>query len=136
MLSPHQIVTEIGRLFRFGVTGIISAISFALTSFLIVELEIASPMGATAIAYWVSTCTSYYGHVFFSFRVKPDHKNYFWRFALTTIVTFGMTIGVTWVTTEILFYPFYVAVFLIIFLIPTTSYLCSRFWVFLPGLKG
>ena len=135
MAWPDKVITEIGRLIRFGLTGMITTLVYVVTAFVIVEMGVAGPMVATIISYCIAAIFSYFAHLHYSFRVRPDHRIYLWRFSFTVAITFSMTVGFTWLITEFWLGPFYVALIVIIMILPAISYACSRFWVYLPGLK-
>ena len=136
MFSSHKLFKEIGRLFRFGLTGVISALIFAIGSFTIVELEAASPIIATIIAYFIAAMFSYFVHLRFTFGVVPDHRAYFPRFLFTAITTFSLTVLLTWLIIEYWLGPFYLALTITTLSMPAISYACYRLWVYYPGLKS
>ena len=127
-----KIAVELGRMVRFGFVGTIAAATYAAVTFAIAELRIADPVVASVIGYFCAALISYFGHLYYSFRVTPDHRTFLWRFAITVVVTSGMTVGCTWLMTEYWSYPAWAAVLAVTLLIPATNYVCGRFWVFLP----
>lgn len=136
MSLPYKIVTEFGRIIRFGMTGVFVTLVYAVVTIVISEMNIAGPMVATVIGYSIAATLSYLGHLYFSFRVEPDHRAYLYRFAITTVVTFTITMGTTWLFTEMWSGSVLMAIITVSVLIPVMSYVCNRCWVFLPGLKG
>jgi putative flippase GtrA len=136
MALLQKAAVELGRIVRFGMTGTVAALAYTLVAFAIVEARIAGPMVAAVVGYAAAMTISYLGHLYFSFRVEPDHRVFFPRFAFTVAVTFTLTMASTWLITKVWLYPFGVAIVAVTVLMPAISYGCSRFWVFLPGLRA
>lgn len=126
---------EIGRLVRFGITGVVATIVYAAVTLILSEVCRVGAVTASVIGYFASAGISYYGHMRFSFDVGPDHKTYLWRFLTTSALSFALNIFVTWATTHVFGYSARVSVVLVSILVPATNYVCNRFWVFRPGLK-
>ena len=135
MPNGTQVATEFGRLVRFGVTGTVAALAYAELTFVLVETGLARPVAATIFGYFVAATISYLGHMYFSFRVEPDHRTFFWRFVAMAAIIFAMTILVTYLVTDILGGSYRISIAAVTVLIPTTNYICNRFWVFQPGVK-
>lgn len=135
MPSQHSLIAELGRVFRFGMTGVVAALAYAAATFVIVETGLSNPVVAAAVGYFVAATISYLGHIYFSFRVEPDHRRFLWRFAVTVVLTFAMTIGCTWLIVDVLAYSYRLSILAMFVLIPATNYACGRFWVFSPGVK-
>src|SRR5262245_51873051 len=70
-------LVEVGRVFRFGLVGILATAVFAITTLTAVELFHASPLMSGIIGQAASTIISYAGHRRFSFRVRGAHSTYF-----------------------------------------------------------
>jgi putative flippase GtrA len=135
MPLDQALITEIGRIARFGVTGLVSALTYALFTLVLEKTGLVGPIVATAIGYAFAATISYLGHLHFSFAVEPNHRVYLVRFALTVVVTFAIAMACTWLFTRYWSYSFYAAIAAATVLIPIISYLCQRLWVFLPGLR-
>lgn len=135
MLLTKKLMTELGRIVRFGMTGTTAALAYSVITFTITRTGASNIIVATIIGFFAAATISYFGHLYFSFRVEPDHRIFLWRFLLTALVTFAMTIGCTWLVTSVWGYPDRAAIAAVTILIPAVSYTCGRFWIFLPGLK-
>lgn len=134
--NATQLTIEFGRLVRFGLSGIFATLTYGGISSAIVETGLTRPVAAAVFGYLASATVSYYGHLYFSFRVAPDHRKFFWRFAVTSVITFPMAIVITYLITGVVGGPNGRAVAAVMVLIPLTNYFCNRFWVFLPGLTA
>ena len=133
MLNLKSMSIELGRVLRFGVTGIVSALAYVVGTFCLIATGTAGPLTAAVIGYTGAAAISYFGHLYFSFRVDPDHRTFLWRFAAIVAVNFSMTMMITYIVTNVLAAPYHFSIAVVAVLIPATSYLCNRFWVFLPG---
>ena len=127
---------EILRIVRFGFVGVIATLIYAVVAYLSAKGRWVGPLTATTLGYAAAFVVSYFGHLRCSFSVAPDHRVYLWRFVLVTAVTFGFSLCVTWVVTDVMRLSYAIAIFTVAIFVPPTSYLCNRFWVFMPGLKS
>lgn len=128
-------LVELGRLIRFGITGVVATFVYAAVTLALAEGSRTNAVTASIIGYFVSAGVSYYGHMRFSFGVGPDHKAYLWRFLAISALSLALNILVTWATTHLFGYSARVSVVLVSILVPATNYVCNRFWVFRSGLK-
>jgi putative flippase GtrA len=126
-------VIEIGRLFRFGLTGIAATLAYAGSTIVLVKYGSLGPVSAAIVGYLVGAMVSYFGHLHFSFRVEPNHARFVWRFVLTAAITFPATIIVTYLITDVLHWSYQIAIAVVTLLNPAIGYFCFRFWVFFPS---
>jgi putative flippase GtrA len=129
-----RIALEGGRLFRFGLTGMLATLAYAGSTIALVESELLGSVAAAIVGYLAGAAVSYFGHLHFSFRVQPDHKKFVWRFVVTAALTFCVTALTTYLTTDILHWPYQISIAAVVLLNPAIGYLCFRLWVFFPGL--
>jgi putative flippase GtrA len=131
----RHLAREFGRLVRFGITGVMATVVYAAVTIILVERCGVRAIAAAIIGYLAASGVSYFGHLHFSFSVEPDHRTYFWRFLIASSLSFVLNVAITWIVTGVLGYSERISVIIASILIPTTNYLCNRFWVFLPGLR-
>lgn len=129
-----NLLVETGRVLRFGIVGIAATLTYAGATALSVEWLKLAPVPASILGQIVATGVSYFGHAFYSFRVRGDHRIFIWRFFVTGVLTFTMNGVVTWLLTSQIGMSYRVSVAIVTVLIPLTNYVGNRFWVFLPGI--
>lgn len=134
MKSLPKLISETGRIVRFGVVGIAATAVYASSTFVAVGILHLSPVRSSIIGQLVATGVSYFGHTLYSFGLKLDHRTYFWRFLLIAAITFIVNGAVTWLMAEALGLSYRATIAIVTILIPIVNYVCNRFWVFLPGL--
>jgi len=127
---------ELLQLVRFGVVGAGVAICYAAITFSIVWSGLGSPIAATIIGHITASLLSYFGHLYFSFGVDPNHRVFLGRFAVLTAATFALNVALTWVLVSTFHAAYQITILVVTIAIPAASYLLNRFWVFLPGLRG
>jgi putative flippase GtrA len=132
--QPLSLATELGRVVRFGFVGVCATLVYAAASLVAIEVFRFSPVLASMLGYCFSMGISYLGHVYYSFRVEPKHRLFLWRFITIAALTFGIAAVLTVVLTENLRLSHRVTIMIISVVIPATSYLCNRLWVFRPEL--
>jgi putative flippase GtrA len=136
MRDIRQLTIEVGRIIRFGIVGVAAALVYAAVTALAVETDVASPIVAAVAGYLIAGFVSYFGHLRFSFAVDPDHHIFARRFLLIAIITFAMNIGITFLLTSVLGMTYRISIVVLTVVLPITSFLCNRFWVFHPGLES
>lgn len=131
---PHLMV-ETGRVLRFGVVGIAATLIYVVAAMFADEWLGFTVVAGAIFGQAASTAVSYFGHLYYSFRVKSDHRVFLWRFVLVSLLTLALNVGVSWVLTQVFGASHRIAIIVVAILIPITNYLCNRFWVFLPGVQ-
>jgi putative flippase GtrA len=126
--------TELLRIVRFGLVGISATIAHLGTWTLLVELWALNPLLASTLGVCVSFWISYFGHQAFSFAVERDHRAYLVRFLIGSAIAFALNLSIVSINTYLLHWPYQVAQGVLAVVIPATSYLLSRFWIFRSGL--
>ena len=129
------LLTEIGRLARFGIVGVLATLVYMTATTVAVEVFGFAAVSASILGQLTAATVSYLGHLYYSFGVASDHRTYLWRFLAVALVTFSMNGSVTHLLTEVIGVSYRVSVIVVAILIPLTNYLCNRFWVFRSGLR-
>jgi putative flippase GtrA len=123
------------RLVRFGFVGASVAACYAAITFSIVRSGLGGPMTATIFGHIIAAILSYFGHMYFSFAVNPDHRIFLGRFAVVAGLTFALNVALTWLLTSVFRTPYQVPILVVTIAIPAANYVLNRFWVFSPGLS-
>ena len=126
-------VDEARRIVRYAMTGLLSTIAYVFTVILL-TVNGADPILSNVIGVAIASIISYLGHLHFTFRVEKNHPKYFWRFTLVVATTLLFTAGITFLVTKVLRLPNEISIAAAVILIPATSYIFNRCWVFFPGL--
>lgn len=130
----EAVTIELSRLLRFGAVGIFATIVYPVVTLGVVSIG-ANAILATSIGHIAAGVVSYLGHLRYSFRVAPDHGFYLRRFFVAAAAMFAGNLAITWLFISVLGLSSVVSVAVVGVLIPIVNYLCSRFWVFRPGLE-
>jgi putative flippase GtrA len=132
-----RVVTgELFRIARFGLVGVSSTLCYAAVAFLVVWSSIGSSIPATIVGHFAAALVSYYGHLYFSFQVEPNHRRFAWRFLLVATATFGINLLLTWSLVSVFYAPYQVPIAVVTIVLPAASYLVNRLWVFHDGPPG
>lgn len=124
---------EVGRIVRYGLVGAGTIVVFYATEISAVELAGVKPVAASLLAQAVTIGVAYYGHALISFQVEPQRST-FVRFVMITAITMAANWAGTELITGYLGQSYLAAMIVVSLLVPLVSYLCNRFWVFMPGL--
>jgi putative flippase GtrA len=119
---------------RFGIVGLCATLVYVAVAGFANEVFEIAPVFASLLGVAASTGVSYFGHVFFSFRVEPNHRDFLWRFLLIAALAFSLSAGMTWLIANVMQLSPRLAITTVTVLIPIINYLCNRYWVFMPGL--
>jgi putative flippase GtrA len=135
-MQLRGLLTESGRMFRFGLVGLLATLVYVVVTAAANEAFGVAPVLASIVGQSTSTAVSYFGHSSFSFRVEPNHRDFLWRFLAIAALAFALAAGVTWLIADVAWLSPRIAIAAVTVLIPIVNYLCNRFWVFRAGLKG
>lgn len=127
-------LTELLRIVRFALVGVAATITHLGTTVLLIEGLALNPVAASTLGVCVSFWISYYGHQTFSFAVERDHRGYLIRFLVSSVLAFALNLSIVGANTYLLHFPYPLALAVLAVVIPGTSYLLNRFWVFSGGL--
>ena len=133
-MELRSIATETGRMFRFGLVGLGATLVYAVVTAAANEAFAVAPVVASIIGQAASTGVSYLGHSAFSFRVRPNHRDFLWRFLAIAALAFALAAGITWLIADVGRLSPRIAIAAVTVVIPIVNYLCNRLWVFRPGL--
>jgi putative flippase GtrA len=109
--------------------------TYAAATFIAIDRLRIDPVPASILGQGISAAVSYFGHLWFSFQVKTNHRTFLWRFLVIAAVTFGLNAAVTYLFTHVFGISNRVTIMVVTILIPLVNYLCNRLWVFRPGLR-
>jgi len=129
-----DLMVEFGRLFRFGIVGVLATLTYASMAVISVEWLKIPPVPASVLSQIVAGVVSFVGHALFSFRVSGDYRVFAGRFVAIALLTVAMNACVTWLLTDVMNISHRITIAIVTVLIPVTNYICNRFWVFHPGL--
>ncbi len=119
------------QLCRFGIVGVSAAIVHFSAVILLVEFDSLKPLIANIFAFMIAFQISYSGHRYWTFRgTLTDHRIAFPKLLLVS--------GLTFMANESLFYvfmtyfnlPYPIALLIVLTILPITTFLLSKFWVF------
>jgi putative flippase GtrA len=136
MLHLRPLLVELGRMVRFGVVGVFATLVYVAVAGPANEVFGILPVIASLLGVTASIGVSYFGHLFFSFRVEPNHRDFLWRFLLIAALSFGLSAGATWLIANVMQLSPRLAIATVIVVIPIVNYVCNRYWVFMPGLPA
>ncbi|MEH2483589.1 putative flippase GtrA [Nitrobacteraceae bacterium AZCC 2146] len=125
------LITEFWRLVRFSLVGGIATGVYLLAALIAVEAAGASPMVGATVGFCASFVVSYIGHFRFTFAVPGRYRDYVVKFAVSSLVSFLISTLAMWLATKLLMIDYRIALIAIAIIIPISSYLVNRFWVFL-----
>lgn len=124
-------LAELGRMFRFGLVGLLSVGLYMLVFAAIVRFV--PPVPASFLAYLLSMVVNFVLQSRFSFRQQSLSGTSAVRFVLMHALCMGLNSGLLWLATGPLALPAMGSQAVIVVFIAGLSYLVSRFWVYPPA---
>ncbi|WP_433826943.1 GtrA family protein [Actinoplanes sp. CA-015351] len=121
-------IGDFGRLFRYGVSGGLSAVTHLGVGFALVRAL--GPVVASAVGFMASVVVSYLLQHTWVFRSARGHGAAGVRFLVVTAAAFALNTVVLWVGAEVLGGPFAVVQAVAIVLIPALNYALNSRWTF------
>lgn len=88
------------------------------------------PILASLAGYAVGVCVSYFGNSRFTFRRPALHGPQFVRFATISLTGLAINLSIVWVATHTLGWPLWQAMIPVVMLVPTATFVMSKFWAF------
>jgi putative flippase GtrA len=88
------------------------------------------PILASLAGYAIGVCVSYFGNSRFTFRRPALHGPQFVRFATISLTGLAINLSIVWVATHTLGWPLWQAMIPVVMLVPTATFVMSKFWAF------
>jgi len=124
------ITKSLNQVARFVfVGGIATAVHVVVAIFAIQKLKTSS-LSANFLGYSVSVSVSYFLNSVWTFRVVSPRGGQFPKYVLISIVGLLINQAITYLVTEIFHYSYYLAILLVISVVPIITYTLSKHWAF------
>jgi putative flippase GtrA len=114
----------------FLVVGLAATAMHAGISLAVRDLAHASAIVATTCGYVGSVGISYLGNARFTFGRPVLHGSQFARFLVVSLTGFAANLGITWLLSNRLGWPFPATLAVIVVVIPALSFAASKLWAF------
>jgi len=88
------------------------------------------PILASLAGYALGVCVSYFGNSCFTFRRPALHAPQFVRFATISVTGLAINLTIVWIATHSLGWPLWLAMVPVVLLVPTATFVMSKFWAF------
>ena len=123
-------LAEFGRIWRFGIVGVLATLVHLIIVWNLIHFDFASPLLANLIAFLIAFSVSFVGHYRWSFGSSSPKVQALFRFA--SIAAIGFLINSCLLSVliwrEMLLAEW--AAVVSTFVVPPCTYLLSRFWGF------
>ncbi|QRQ86753.1 GtrA family protein [Cupriavidus oxalaticus] len=118
----------LGRLFRFGISGVIATgIHIAVATPLIYLMHASQP-SANGVAFVVANVGSYLLNTLWSFGAKPGRDSYL-RFLTVSLMGLGMTLAIS-VGAQALGAGYWAGLAAILSVVPAVTFVLHRRWTY------
>jgi putative flippase GtrA len=124
---------------RFGTVGLAAAAIHVSMFMAAIELAGFAPMAANFVAFAIAVLVSFFGHFQWTFRGQTADGG--WGRRRTALLRFiivaltGLTLNslAVYLVVELLVWPYYYAIFLMLSVVPLVVFALSKFWAFGPA---
>ncbi len=120
---------HLSELIRYGLVGLLSAATYWGGSNVLDRFNTPSYLSAS-LGWLASVLVSYFGHIFFTYRVKAEHHHRSWKFLVLSGINLSVTVGCTYLFHDAIGLSYRLSSGIITVIIPMISYPIGKFWVF------
>lgn len=117
-------------LIRFAISGGLATLTHITVFVALVEWLELRPFYASVPAFLAAVWVSYVLNYRWTFRADGPHQVLFPRFALVAVTGLILNLLITYLVVDLWHFWYGYALLAIIMIIPVTTFLLSRFWVF------
>ena len=117
-------------LIRFGLTGILATMAHAAVFVLLIEVVSLRPVYAAVPAFLTALGVSYGLNYRWTFGAEGPHHRVFPRFVLVCVTGLLLNLLITYLVVDRWLLGYGYALLAVVTLVPPSTYLLSRFWVF------
>ena len=120
----------LAQMIRFGGVGSIATMAHVLSALTAESALLLSPQPANLTGFLVAVVVSYFGHSYFTFRTGHGSSDRFLRFAMVALAGYAASSLTVALVTQGLGLSFGLAMVAVAVVVPASSFLAMRFWVF------
>jgi len=117
-------------LIRFGLTGGLATLTHVMVFVLLVEWAAVRPVFAALPAFLMAVGVSYVLNYRWTFTATGPHRVLLPRFVLISVTGLALNLLITYLFVDLWGLWYGLALLTVILVIPISTYLLSRFWVF------
>ncbi|MBO9680890.1 MAG: GtrA family protein [Acidovorax sp.] len=118
------------KLFRYGVVGIIGAVTHMSTLFLLVELHVATPVVATTMGFLLALITSYWINRLWTFGYKGSYWSSMARYGIVSFIGLGLNILIIKLCTDVLGLWYGWGAFAAVVAVALNNFVLNNIWTF------
>jgi len=120
----------IGKMFRYGVVGIIGTGIHFGTLILLVEIFSIDPVISSTIGFILTLIVSYILNYFWTFASNQAHSKAIFRYAVVSISGLFLNALIMHITVNIFYWHYILGQAVVIFVIPITNFALNNWWSF------
>ncbi len=121
------------EILRFGLVGIAASVLHIAIAIALIETGLLGVYGANSLAFAAALVASYFGHHRWTFERQGGHGGHFPRFVATALLGFALNQGIVAFSIEVLGLPYWIAILIVVAIVPGIVYLLCRLWAFAIG---
>jgi len=87
-----------------------------------------SPLAANTVAFCCALAVSYLGNAIVTFKVEPWRMHAFAKFAVLSLVSFGLNQAIVYALTVRLGWPFAMSLAVVLLTVPPFTFVMARVW--------
>ncbi len=120
----------LAQMVRFGGVGGLATLAHVIGALAAERILQLSPQPANLAGFLTAVLVSYFGHSHFTFRSGRGSSDRILRFVLVAVAGYATSSLTVAVGTQVLGLPFAMAMVAVAVIVPASSFLAMRFWVF------
>ncbi|WP_170605559.1 GtrA family protein [Ruegeria arenilitoris] len=120
----------IAQLTRFASVGLFATLLHVLVAMLVRNLLSLDVQASNFAGFLAAVSVSYFGHAEMTFKATGSHQQQMVRFGLLAVLGLLLSSGITYVICEVMDTSFVVAMAIVAVVVPSVTFLVSKYWVF------
>ena len=120
----------VGQWLRFAIVGLGATFVHLAVAWSAARLASLNPFVANGCGFATAFALSYLGHFYWTFGVSTGHRQRLPRFLIVAGFGYLLTNIIVWIVTIRAGYSFEMALGLILFVVPASTWALSRAWAF------
>ena len=123
----RELLAQLGR---FGTVGVAATLIHLGVAWIAARGFGVAPFAANALGFLAAFACSYLGHFYWTFGQRSGHPVRLPRFIVVSGFGFALTNLIVWIVVSLGERAFELALLVILFAVPVSTWALSRFWAF------
>lgn len=131
--EARSAVAPLRKLIRYGIVGVMGAITHMSTLFALVELGLARPIPATVAGFVLALLTSYLLNRYWTFQHQGAHLPSMAKYCVVSVFGLLLNMGIITLCTDVLGWWYGWGGAIAVVVVAANNFFLNNFWTFAPA---